>query len=279
MNNPANPLARFFGVLFKGQTYLNLLYLLLAFPLGLVYLIFFIVGIALGLPLTIILVGLVILAFVGLGWWVFATFERQLAIWLLRIDIPPMSKVGPKPVGLWDTITSLLSNPVTWKSLVYLVLKPILGVFALVALVTLGGISLALMLSPLLFWWNPVTVELIGQSTWVIDNLFEAGVALVIGVFFAIISLHILNYLAYVYGLFARTMLGNRRPTLAEYTREGLLEEAEHVARPYEIDSGDLHPAVDEPLAQEVVEGDLTGSTIEGGPEAAEGVSEPSDID
>ena len=151
MNNPANPLARFFGVLFKAQTYLNLLYLLLAFPLGLVYLIFFIVGIALGLPLTIILVGLVILAFVGLGWWVFATFERQLAIWLLRIDIPPMSKPGPKPVGVWNTITSLLSNPVTWKSLVYLVLKPILGVFALVALVTLGGISLALMLSPLLF--------------------------------------------------------------------------------------------------------------------------------
>lgn len=279
MNNPANPLSRFFGVLFKSQTYLNLLYLLLAFPLGLVYLIFFIVGIALGLPLTIILVGLVILAFVGLGWWVFATFERHLAIWLLRIDIPPMSKPGPKPVGVWDTITSLLSNPVTWKSLVYLVLKPILGVFALVALVTLGGISLALMLSPLLFWWNPVTVELIGQSTWVIDNLFEAGVALVIGVFFAIISLHILNYLAYVYGLFARTMLGNRRPTLAEYTREGLLEEAEHVARPYEIDSGDLPPAVDEPLAQEVVEGDLTGSTIKGGPEATEGVSEPSDID
>ena len=124
-----------------------------------------------------------------------------------------------------------------------------------------------------------MTVKLIGQSTWVIDNLFEAGVALVIGVFFAIISLHILNYLAYVYGLFARTMLGNRRPTLAEYTREGLLEEAEHVARPYEIDSGDLHPAVDEPLAQEVVEGDLTGSTIEGGPEATEGVSEPSDND
>lgn len=279
MNNSANPLARFFGVLIKSQTYLNLLYLLLAFPLGLVYLIFFIVGIALGLPLTIILVGLVILAFVGLGWWVFATFERLLAIWLLRIDIPPMSKPGPKPEGVWDTITSLLSNPVTWKSLVYLVLKPILGVFALVALVTLGGISLALMLSPLLFWWNPVTVELIGQSTWVIDNLFEAGIALLIGVFFALISLHILNYLAYVYGLFARMMLGNQRPTLADYTREGLLEDAEHVARPYKIDAGDVSPAMDESLAPEVVEGDLASSTIEGEPEAAEGISEPSNND
>jgi hypothetical protein len=113
MNNSANPLARFFGVLLKSQTYLNLLYLLLAFPLGLVYLIFFIVGIALGLPLTIILVGLVILAFVGLGWWVFATFERLLAIWLLRIDIPPMSKPGPNPEGVWDTFTNLLSNPVS----------------------------------------------------------------------------------------------------------------------------------------------------------------------
>ncbi len=243
MNSSANPVARFFRVLFKSQTYLNLLYLLLAFPLGLAYLIFFIVGISLGLPLTIILVGIVILGIVALGWWVFATFERLLAIWLLRIDIPPMSKPGSKPDGTWDTFTSLLTNPVTWKSLVYLLLKPIFGVFAIVVLVTVGAVSLALLLSPLLFWWNPVTVELFGPSVWAIDNLFEAGIALVIGVFFAIISLHILNYLAYVYGLFARTMLGNRRPVLADYTSEGLLEDAEHVARPFEIEAGDDPPA------------------------------------
>jgi hypothetical protein len=87
MTDSTNPLKRFFGVVIKGQTYLNLLYLLLAFPLGIAYLIFLITGIVLGVPLTLLLVGFLILAIVALGWWVFASFERLLAIWLLRIEI------------------------------------------------------------------------------------------------------------------------------------------------------------------------------------------------
>jgi hypothetical protein len=254
MSESRNPLVRFFGVLIKGQTYLNLLYLLLALPLGLAYLIFFVTGIAVGLPLTLLLVGFLILAVVALGWWVFASFERLLAIWLLRIDIPPMTKPGTQPEGTWETFVSLLSNPVTWKSLIYLLLKPVLGIFALVALVALGGVSLALLVSPLTFWWVPVTVELIGDASWSIDTIFEAGIAFVIGVFLAIVSLHILNYLAYVYGLFARIMLGNRRPALEEYSPEGLLEEAEHVALPYEFEAEQEVPPATETLPEPTLE-------------------------
>jgi hypothetical protein len=251
MTDSTNPLKRFFGVVIKGQTYLNLLYLLLAFPLGIAYLIFLITG-------TLLLVGFLILAIVALGWWVFASFERLLAIWLLRIEIPPMAKPGPKPEGAWENFTSLLTNPVTWKSLLYLLFKPVLGIFALVALIALGGVSLALLISPLTFWWTPISVELIGQTTWAIDTIFEAGIAFVIGVFLAVISLHILNYLAYVYGLFARVMLGNRKPALAEYTSEGLLEEAEHVALPYEYEPETEIPptseAVPEPMPEQMSE-------------------------
>lgn len=234
MNRSANPIARFFGVVIKGQTYLNLLYLLIAFPLGLAYFIFFVVGIAVGLPLMLILFGFLILAFVALGWWVFASFERLLAIWLLRIDVPLMSKPGPKPEGIWDNFLSLLTNPVTWKSLFYLIVKLPLGIFALIALLTTGGISLGLLTAPLTFWFTPFTIEMIGNTSWSIDTLFEAAIACVIGFFLTFASLHILNYLAYVYGVFARVMLGNKRPALSEYTSDGLLADAEHVAVPYE---------------------------------------------
>ena len=40
-------LAKFFGVAIRGQTYLNLIYLSLSFPLGLVYFIVLVVGFAL----------------------------------------------------------------------------------------------------------------------------------------------------------------------------------------------------------------------------------------
>ncbi|MGW8250451.1 MAG: sensor domain-containing protein [Anaerolineales bacterium] len=257
MAESSNPLARFFAVVIQGQTYLNLLYLLLALPLGLAYLIFFVTGLVLGLPLTLVLVGFLILVIVALGWWVFASFERLLAIWLLRIDIPPMAKPGPKPEGAWETFTNLLSNPVTWKSLIYLLLKPVLGIFAVVALIALGGVSLAMLISPLTFWWAPVEVDLIGQNVWVIDTIFEAGIAFVIGVFLAVASLHILNYLAYVYGLFARVMLSNRSPSLTDYTDEGLLEEAEHVALPYESKPEPEYPDASEAIPEPATEEDV----------------------
>ncbi len=234
MQTTPNQIARFFNVIARGQTWLNLLYLLLAFPLGLAYFIFFVVGISLAIPLMFILVGFAVLAIVGLGWWAFASFERLLAIWLLKMEIPPMSKPGPKPEGAWETFVSLLSNPVTWKSLLYLLVKFPLGIFSFVMLVVLGAISLAFLTAPLTFWWNPVRVDLTGVRYWAIDTPVEAAVAFIFGLLFLFVSFHVWNYLAYVSGVFARLMLGNEPPKLSEYDMSGILKEAEDLIRPVE---------------------------------------------
>jgi hypothetical protein len=216
MKKSQNPLVRFFGVPFRVRTYLNFLYLLLAFPLGLIYFTFFVVGISLGLATAILLVGFLILAFVGLGWWAFAVFERYQAIWLLGMDVPPMDKPGSKPVTFWERVKDLLTNPVTWKSLFFLIIKFPWGIFTFVVLVTLVGVSLGLMAAPLVYWWLPdYGVSLNLAFGWQIDALWEALIAFVFGVIFGFFSLHVLNYLAYVSGLFAERMLGNRRPALA----------------------------------------------------------------
>ena len=67
-----------FGVVVRLQTYLNLLYLFIAFPLGLAYFIFLVTGLSVGISLVIIWVGLPILLFMLAAWWVLAIFERQL---------------------------------------------------------------------------------------------------------------------------------------------------------------------------------------------------------
>ena len=56
-----SPLARFFGVVARRESWLNLLYLALAFPLGLFYFIFLIVCLSVGISLVIIWVGIFIL--------------------------------------------------------------------------------------------------------------------------------------------------------------------------------------------------------------------------
>lgn len=89
MNKTTDIVKQFFGVVTRGETYLNIIYLLLAFPLGTAYFVFLVTGLSLGLSLLIIWVGIPILLFMIVAWWGLVVFERQLAIWLLHVDIPP----------------------------------------------------------------------------------------------------------------------------------------------------------------------------------------------
>ncbi len=51
----------FFGVIARPQSYINIFYLLLAFPLGIAYFVFLVTGISVGASLIIIWVGIPIL--------------------------------------------------------------------------------------------------------------------------------------------------------------------------------------------------------------------------
>ncbi len=214
MNRFTDFLKRFIGVVIQGDTYLNLIYLLLAFPLGLFYFIFLVVGFALGFGLLILWVGILILLFVFGGWWVFATFERQLAIWLLHEDIPPMkpqTSTGQELVkkGLWDQLVAYLTNPVTWTGLLYLFFKFPLGILSFVVSVALLAFSAVFITAPLTFWFVQPEIWFTYDLVWRIDTFGEALLAFIIGIPLLLISLHVLNGLAWISGRFARIMLGS----------------------------------------------------------------------
>jgi hypothetical protein len=80
----------FFGVIVDPQSYLNIVYLLVAFPLGTFYFVFLITGLSLGFGLFITLFGIPILLLVLGGSSVLCGFERAVAITLLKEDIPAM---------------------------------------------------------------------------------------------------------------------------------------------------------------------------------------------
>jgi hypothetical protein len=203
-------LSRFFGVVIKGQTYLNLLYLLLAFPLGLIYFIFLVTGLSLGIALTIIWIGLLVLALVFAGWWLMAALERQLAIWLLHEKINPMVRKDLAGANLWTRINEYVTNPVTWKGLLYLFVKFPLGILSFVALTTLGTLSAVLLFAPVIVPFFPYRVDFGGNAVWYVSTIPQALLLAVVGLFLTFISMHALNGLAWVSGRFARIMLGNQ---------------------------------------------------------------------
>jgi len=214
MNSLKQALVQFFGVPFRGSTYLNALYLLLAFPLGLFYLIFLITGISLGVPLTIVWVGFIILIGVYAAWNGLIAFERIMAIGLLGEEIPPISRQDLSGKDLWQKFTATLSNPVTWKGLLFLLAKFPLGLVSFIVLVTLLSISGSLVAAPFYYQWvNPqIHLTIDGfhyMPVWIIDTLPEALLVCLAGVLISLVSMHILNGLSWVSGKFARVMLGN----------------------------------------------------------------------
>jgi hypothetical protein len=202
-------LSRFFGAPFRLSTYKNLLYLMLAFPLGLLYFVFLTVGLPLGLGLTLIWIGIPILALVFAGSWGLASLERQLAIHALGADVPPMA---PPPVAgdqtVWQRLSAFYANPVTWKGMAFLLLKFPLGVLSFVALVSLVVTSVALLLAPVL--WQVATYEIDGLI-WPVDSLAGAWICASFGVALLFLSLNLLNGLALVWRWMATFLLGSER--------------------------------------------------------------------
>jgi hypothetical protein len=192
-----------FGVAFRGRTYANILYLFLAFPLGLVYFVFLAVGISLGIGLYILLIGLPLLVLTLLAWRQFIKLEQFQSRRLLG------AKMEPEPILRWSSdqnawrwFRSRLSSPVTWKGLAYLFLKFPLGLLAFVLLVVMGVVSLVFISIP--FIYQHVNIEM-GHS---IDlTMPQALVFMVLGMSLGLFSLHIWNGLAFVFKWLSERML------------------------------------------------------------------------
>ena len=207
MNQPQSFITQFFAVAIQGQTYLNLVYLFLAFPLGVFYFILLAVGFSLGFGLLIVWVGALILAMTFVAWQACAVFERQLAVWLLHEDIPSMRSSAPAGMGIWDRIKASLANPVTWKSLAYLLVKLPLGTFTFVVLVTLITLTLGFLAAPVIYPLCSEGIFYCGVPDIYIDTLWKAIGCSFVGLVLFFPALHILNGLAWISGRFARGML------------------------------------------------------------------------
>ena len=198
-------------VIFSLQAYKNLIYLGAAFPLGVFYFIFLVSGISTGISLMIIWVGIPILLLVGVGWWFLASFERFMAIHILNEVIPEMVRSSQESADNWTRFKAYFTNPVTWKSLLYLLLKFPLGMATFVILITLISLTLVFLSMPLTYasllpFQAGISIGM-GLPVWHIDSLGDALLCVVIGLLLWPTTLHITNGLAWVHAKFARLML------------------------------------------------------------------------
>jgi hypothetical protein len=206
-------LGRFFAVVVRPQSWLNLLYLGLAFPLGLFYFVFLTVCLSVGISLVIIWVGIFILGLTAACWWAFAAFERSLADGLLGTRLVPSPQPWRRVEGTWPRIRAHFSSSATWKDLAFLFVKFPLGVLSFCVVVVLVSTSLGFVGAP--FYYRYATSSgahgvvhhglYFGVGT--VDRLWEALLLVPLGLLLAVLSFHAFNGLAAMWRAVARGLL------------------------------------------------------------------------
>lgn len=189
---PKNPPPIFSGI-FHHQTYLNALYLLLSFPMGLALFIVTVVGVSAGIPTMIIWIGFFILfgAFFMLR--SLLAVERGLVQWLLGESIVYRNPVGQQAT-MMGKFKTILQDRSTWWGVLYSLVNFPWSILCFVVVITFFAIPLFLLAGPILFtqWYYEVNI-----GSFEIDSLPKAIVAAILGFPIFYVGMKITNVMAF----------------------------------------------------------------------------------
>jgi len=165
-------------------------YLLGTYPIGMFWFVFSVVGVSAGVPLLIVWVGIPILAGVLYVWRFGARMERVMANVFGGVEIASPYLVLEAQTAL-ERLRTHLTDPATWRDGLYLLLLFPLGIVALVVVVLAISIPGSLMAAPFVFWIPDfdLTYLQVGAFSIVIDQLWEAALAFVLGILVAPLAL------------------------------------------------------------------------------------------
>ena len=141
-------MAAMIGAMRRPRTYVSALFIATRLPLGLLYFVVIVTGLATGLGSLLLVVGIpaLLLTFaVARG---FAAFEREVARWWLGVDIAPLAPPRPAGRSLFARARDHFTSAVTWKSLIYVLAQFPAGIVVFVIELLGLGASLALAMAP-----------------------------------------------------------------------------------------------------------------------------------
>ena len=190
----------FFSVVAEKQTYLNLVYILFAFPLSTIYFSLIITGVSLSIGLLIIIVGIFIFAATLLMVRGFRYLEIQMTeVFLDTRIIDPDKAVSWMDGRSGSFFNRTFGSGVTWKAFVYfLFIKFPLDIVIFSISISFIGICLHLLLAPIIIyydWFESDFLEVL------LDFLEDPYVLPFMGVIWIFITFHVINGLSWIYRL------------------------------------------------------------------------------
>jgi len=202
----------------ESRTYLRIVYLLLALPLGVIEFSFLVTAISFGFGTAITLIGIPVLIGTVWAWRWIAELERGLIGRLVGVRIPSPYRPDPEGGRWWRRIAARLADPATWKDLAFLLLQLPLGILSFTVTVTVLGLGLGLLFAPV-YYWSLESGDFIAAVD--VDTLAKAIAAVPIGAVILLVGIPGLSALGRLYGWLAAQLLGsNADPVLTAQVSE-----------------------------------------------------------
>ena len=198
------------------RTWGAVVYVWLSFPLGLAWFVGLVVGIAAGVPLTIIWIGLLVLFVTFLGAWGAAGLERRLAMALLGARVPerrarPDSLEAPESARAW--LRSVFTSAALWKGLLFLSLRFPIGLAGWVFSVVSFALCFAFLVSPFVVFTGVGIVDL---GFWRPTTALGAVPLAILGFVGLVVTLHVHRAIGWMWARLAEYLLGVGAPSPTE---------------------------------------------------------------
>lgn len=199
---------RFFGIAMQGKTYLNILYLLIMLPLGIIYFTVVVTGFSLTIGLLILIIGIFI-AFIFLilirG---ISTLHLHYASTFLGFELPPKVEVATTTKDFWGQLKKIITDAKTYTSMIYMLLELPLGIIYFTLIITFLAVSIAFIASPILWILNDEGVFYVSGDDWLWHEDFGNTIFLLLaGIVLFFGTLHLGNGLAKVERFLCKNLL------------------------------------------------------------------------
>jgi signal transduction histidine kinase len=190
-----NPVTAAFAPLVSLRTWAGAAYLAIGFAIGIGEFVFLVTGLAVGFGLSIVIVGIPLLLAVVTVSRALGAMDRSLANALLgaRIETPPAHRHAEGP--LLQRMRAVVMAPSTWRSLGWLLLRFPLSLVAFVIPAALIGVSVALVLDPLIGGLQDAAA-------------FPRAASIVAGIAVAFLALNAIDGFAAIHRVIAGALLG-----------------------------------------------------------------------
>ncbi len=199
-----------FRPVISPRTYLRAIHLLLMFPLGVGYFVFFVTAFAFGGSLVWTLIGPPVLLLTM----AVSLLLGDLEAWLVRIATGSAIRRPPK---LLEGVTSFRQkvwaraiDPSTWTGLVYEFAQFPIGIAGFVLVVTGFTVAGSFIASPLIVWLTNEPLVAEDAFTLAIDRPIEALPLVPLGFVMLLVTIHAVTVFSALHAAWARLMLGSR---------------------------------------------------------------------